>query len=36
MRRYFNRKFYFERGLANNRWSGYGKPQMIPRRVGMI
>ena len=36
MRRFFNRRHYVAKGLANNRWSGHGKPQMIPRRVGMI
>lgn len=34
LRRYFNRQYYVSAGLANNRWSGHGKPKMIPRRMG--
>jgi len=34
LRRYFNRQYYVNEGKANNRWSGHGKPQMIPRQVG--
>jgi hypothetical protein len=36
MRRYFNRKHYVAKGLANGRWSGHGKVAMIPRRAGMM
>lgn len=34
LRRYFNRSYYVSEGKANNRWSGHGKVQMIPRRAG--
>jgi len=34
LRRYFNRSYYTSAGMANNRWSGHGKPKMIPRRMG--
>jgi hypothetical protein len=34
LRRYFNRGYYVAEGKANNRWSGHGKPSMIPRRAG--
>jgi hypothetical protein len=34
LRRYFNRSYYVAEGQANNRWSGHGKPNMIPRRMG--
>jgi hypothetical protein len=34
LRRYFNRSYYVASGLGNDRWSGHGKPKMIPRRMG--
>lgn len=34
IRRYFNRAYYTQGGLANDRWSGSGPVSMIPRRVG--
>lgn len=34
LRRYFNRAHYTNRGLANNRWSGHGTINPIPRRAG--
>lgn len=34
LRRYFNKAYYTQGGLANNRWSGSGPVNMIPRRVG--
>lgn len=35
LRRYFNRAYYVDEGRANGRWSGTGKANMIPRRVGL-
>ncbi len=29
--RYFNKRYYFQTGLGNNRWSGSGKPDLVPR-----
>lgn len=34
LRRYFNKAYYVASGLANNRWSGHGKINPIPRQVG--
>lgn len=33
LRRYFNRAYYVSEGSANNRWSGHGKVNMIPRKM---
>jgi hypothetical protein len=34
-RRYFNRAYYFEGGLANDRWSGSGPIKQVPRRANL-
>src|SRR6185312_357962 len=33
LRRYFNRAYYVAEGRANNRWSGHGKVDMVPRGI---
>jgi hypothetical protein len=35
VRRYFNREYYFQRGLGNNRWSSSGAITPAPRAVAL-
>jgi hypothetical protein len=35
-RRYFNKRYYFEAGLGNNRWSGHGLVTPPPRGANTI
>ena len=35
LRRYFNRRYYFQEGHGNRRWSGSGPVKPVPRQEGM-